>query len=166
MKTLLVGLGNPGERFAGTRHNLGADVLKYWEDHVLSDDSKGVKLVYPTDYFMNDTGKLVGALVQKNGYSPGDIVLLHDDLELAYGKVAASPGGSARGHNGVRSVLEALSTLDVPRIRLGIGRPPEHVEPHDFVLARFGVEERATFQELLAEGADALTTYLRQRQEE
>lgn len=159
---ILVGLGNPGPQFKGTRHNLGVRVLRAWYDanksHAISitdwNDSvqlesqlaelsmNGTKIVclFPLT-FMNNSGTAVAAAMEKYGAVATDVVLIQDDMELAFGGIQAIDGGSAKGHKGVRSVHEVLKTQDIKRLRIGIGRPPENIAASDFVLAKFTAEE-------------------------
>ncbi len=145
---LVVGLGNPGPEYAGTRHNAGfmvvdllADSLcaAYWKDESgakvarvrLGDDE--LVLAKPQT-FMNVSGKSVRRLLDVHGVAPGDLVVVHDDLDLLEGEVRAKRGGGHGGHNGLRSLVEALGTGDYQRVRVGIGRPPGRQDPADFVL--------------------------------
>lgn len=163
-KLLLVGLGNPGKKFAGTRHNLGIDILRAWvrrqdssvswrsENKFQSDivqmrsDQLSVDCLFPTT-FMNESGKAVQAYVQFYSIAHEDILLIHDELELSLGEVVIKPGGSAHGHNGIRSIQTALGTDQLARLRLGIGRPGEMVPVERYVLERFSEEEQAVIEE-------------------
>lgn len=134
--TLIVGLGNSGEKYAKTRHNLGARVVEAWAKEY----PEGEVLLPQPGVFMNDFGTIV----------PRDreVVLVHDDIELSLGKIKFVSGGSARGHKGVKSVQEHLGTKDIPRLRLGIGRPPTGVEVDDYVLGRFTPAEEEKLAQL------------------
>jgi PTH1 family peptidyl-tRNA hydrolase len=135
-KYLVVGLGNPGQQFAGTRHNLGQSVLHAFEV------PEGVSVYFP-EAFMNDCGPDVAAYMKKNGWTLAELVVVHDELELPLGEVAWQKGGSAHGHNGIRSLIAALGSPDFRRLRLGIGRPPEQIPVDRFVLSAFLGEEQA-----------------------
>jgi len=145
---LVVGLGNPGSEYAATRHNAGffvVDLLAenlraaYWKDEAgakvarvrLGDDD--LVLAKP-QAFMNVSGKAVKRLAETYGVPAGEIVVVHDDLDLPEGAVRAKNGGGHGGHNGLRSVSEALGNGDYLRVRVGIGRPPGRQDPADFVL--------------------------------
>lgn len=141
---IFVGLGNPGKKYARTRHNLGARMVEAWvEEH------KDAEVLLPQPgVFMND----FGSIVPQNK----DLLIVHDDIELPFGEIKFQAGGSAKGHKGVRSIHNALGTTDVPRLRLGIGRPPEGFQVDDFVLDRFTEEE----EEKLGEMMERATSYL------
>lgn len=161
---LVVGLGNPGPRYADHRHNVGAMVLQ----ELLAECGGGLRrhkaaqalvaevrlgegggglpgpravLAQPTTY-MNDAGGPVVGLAKFYSLRPADVVVLHDDLELPFGEVRLKVGGGEGGHNGLRSVSKALKTRDYGRIRVGIGRPPGRMEVADYVLKPFSTAER------------------------
>lgn len=131
----MIGLGNPGRRYAGTRHNFGCSVLHAWAEETGGAKKKVVAL-FPTT-MMNNSGDAVGHYVREHGVSPEQILIIHDDLELPLGEVRRVAGGSAKGHRGVRSIQEALGTTNIPRLRLGIGRERAGESVHDFVLGKF-----------------------------
>ena len=168
---LVVGLGNPGPQYATTRHNIGflvADVLadrigsgfkvhkKSGADVVtgrLGDTS--VVLAKPRTY-MNVSGGPVAGLVR---YYGGELVVVHDDLDLGFGVVRLKQGGGEGGHNGLRSISTSLGTKDYLRVRFGIGRPPGRQDPADFVLKRFSATERKDLDfavDLAADATEAL----------
>ncbi len=172
--TLIVGLGNPGGRYAGTRHNVGwavVDVLarrlrSRWRRagfpaEVAEGELGGrrVVLVKPLTY-MNRSGEAVAAALRRYG-AEGGVILVHDDLDLPPGRVRVRPGGGAGGHRGVLSVQAALGTEEVGRVRVGIGRPPAGVDPADYVLAPFAPEEEAAVGEAVERAAAAVETLLR-----
>jgi PTH1 family peptidyl-tRNA hydrolase len=147
MTRLVIGLGNPGPDYAHTRHNAGflvVDLLastlggSYWKDEAgakttrvrLGDED--VVLAKP-QAFMNVSGKAVRRLVEAYGVPLGEVVVVHDDLDLPEGDVRAKSGGGHGGHNGLRSLHEAVGD-DYMRVRVGIGRPPGRMDPADFVL--------------------------------
>ena len=161
---LVVGLGNPGPRYAAHRHNVGAMVLQGLLDDCggglrrhkaaqalvaevrLGAGSGGLPgpravLAQPTTY-MNDAGGPVAGLTSFYSLRPGDVVVLHDDLELPFGEVRAKVGGGEGGHNGLRSISKSLRSRDYQRIRIGIGRPPGRMTPADYVLQNFSTAER------------------------
>ncbi len=147
MTRLVIGLGNPGPDYAHTRHNAGflvVDLLastlggSYWKDEAgakttrvrLGDED--VVLAKP-QAFMNVSGKAVRRLVEAYGVPLGEVVVVHDDLDLPEGDVRAKSGGGHGGHNGLRSLHEAVGD-DYMRVRVGIGRPPGRMDPADYVL--------------------------------
>lgn len=177
---LIIGLGNPGKNHATTRHNAGflcLDFLqKEWGTDAFHENKKmsaeisegqvgkhKVLLVKPTT-FMNASGTTVSQLVHFYKLTPEDIVVLHDDLDIAPGTYKATSSSRAAGHNGVSDIIEKLGTQDFYRIRLGIGRPAEVngacMPSHDFVLQNFSAEEFATLSSLFPEVKDELAKRL------
>ncbi|MDR1775130.1 MAG: aminoacyl-tRNA hydrolase [Actinomycetes bacterium] len=145
---LVVGLGNPGDEYAQTRHNLGwmtVDVLverlnaRYWKTECgavtarVTVDGSQVMLAKPQT-FMNLSGNAVAKLADAYGVAPDHIVVIADELDLEPGDIRTKIGGGHAGHNGHRSIIEKLQTRDYRRIRIGIGRPPGRMDPADYVL--------------------------------
>lgn len=167
---LVVGLGNPGENYARTRHNLGfmvADLLAArlgakFKAHrrsgaeVLTGRLAGrsVVLAKPRCY-MNESGRQIGPLAKFYSVPPADIIVVHDELDLEFGSIRLKFGGGEGGHNGVRSVASALGTKDFQRVRIGIGRPPGRKDPAAFVLENFTAAERADVPTICEQAADA-----------
>jgi peptidyl-tRNA hydrolase, PTH1 family len=165
---LVVGLGNPGRRYRGTRHNLGQDVIHHLAAHLgvrLEEDgwvrtgrrrvgAATVVLAVPTTY-MNVSGAAVRDLLRRSRRRPADLLVVHDDLDLPLGHLRLRPGNGPGGHNGVRSIIEELGTGMFPRLRIGIGRPPQGVDPVEFVLERFTREEREAIDRAVAQAAEA-----------
>ena len=143
---LIIGLGNPGKKYAKTRHNLGARVVEAWheQNHGAAD-----VLLPQAGTYMNDFGTIVP--------KDRELLVVHDDIEVPLEQMRFTAGGSARGHKGVRSVQAALGTRDIPRLRLGVGRPPEGIEVEDYVLAEFTDEEMGVVEEMMREAMDYLT---------
>ena len=139
---LVVGLGNPGAKYAATRHNVGYMVLDELagelaplpgvKAHVAVVD--GVAYARSTTY-MNTSGEAVGPLAAKLGVAPERIIVIHDELDLPAGKVRVKLGGNENGHNGLKSITQALGTRDYLRVRVGIGRPPAGTPVPEWVLA-------------------------------
>lgn len=154
---LVVGLGNPGPRYEGTRHNAGfwlADRLarrlgtdfraarRFPLDACEAGTAAGrVRIVKPTTY-MNRSGQAVGAIAEYFRIAPAAILVVHDDLDLPPGSVRVKEGGGHGGHNGLRDIAAHLGTRDFARVRLGIGRPGPEKDPIDYVLERPRAEER------------------------
>lgn len=167
---LVVGLGNPGENYARTRHNVGfmvADVLAArlgakFKAHKRSGAEistgrlagRSVVLAKPRCY-MNESGRQVGPLAKFYSVQPSDIVVLHDELDLDFGRIRLKLGGGEGGHNGLRSVAAALGTKDFHRVRIGIGRPPGRKDSAAFVLEPFNAAERAEVPTICEQAADA-----------
>ncbi|MGH3958358.1 aminoacyl-tRNA hydrolase [Mycobacterium sp.] len=167
---LVVGLGNPGPNYAQTRHNLGfmvADLLaarlgSKFKAHKRSGaevvtgrlGGRSVVLAKPRSY-MNESGRQVGPLAKFYSVPPADIVVIHDDLDLDFGRIRLKIGGGEGGHNGLRSVAAALGATDFQRVRIGIGRPPGRKDPAAFVLENFTGAERPEVPTICEQAADA-----------
>ena len=139
---LVVGLGNPGEKYAATRHNVGYMALDELAGELtpvpgvkaLVQVRDGVAYARSTTY-MNTTGEAVGPVAKQLGVAPERIIVVHDELDLPAGKVRVKLGGNENGHNGLKSITEHLGTRDYLRVRVGIGRPPKGVAVPDWVLS-------------------------------
>jgi peptidyl-tRNA hydrolase, PTH1 family len=166
---IVTGLGNPGRRYKGTRHNVGQEVVCLLADQLrvrLADDGwartargrlEGVTLVLAIpETFMNLSGQAVRDLLRRRRRRPGDLLVVHDDMDLSLGHLRLRPGNGPGGHNGVRSIIEEIGTGEFPRLRIGIGRPPAGVDPTDYVLERFTPEERGTIDEAVTRAAEAV----------
>ncbi len=170
---IVVGLGNPGSKYEGTRHNIGFTVVDYWARRlrIAFDQSRCDALVgqgmmkdipvvlAKPQTFMNRSGIAVAALLQQYGASAAELVVIYDDLDLPVGRIRIRRRGSAGGHRGMSSIIEQLAATEFDRIRIGIGRPPEGVTVIDHVLARFAeseVEELAKVVERSSEALDGL----------
>jgi peptidyl-tRNA hydrolase, PTH1 family len=167
---LVVGLGNPGPQYAKTRHNVGfvvADLLAgrmgaAFKVHKKSGAEivtgrlghKPVVLAKPRTY-MNESGRQVGPLAKFYSVSPADVIVIHDELDIDFGQIRLKLGGGEGGHNGLRSVANALGTKDFQRVRIGIGRPPGRKDPAAFVLENFSAAERPEVPTLCEMAADA-----------
>lgn len=178
---LVVGLGNPGRKYQHTRHNLGFMVLDALAEKIKFSFSDSEKMlgqlarVSHTEHdkvfflkphtFMNLSGQSVGACSRFYKIEPADLLVIHDDLDLAFAKCRFVRNGRSAGHNGVESIVEHLGTLDFPRLKIGIGRPPfPDQEPSEFVLQRFLKEEIdfLTSHKSLEHWTEAVLTYLDQ----
>jgi len=168
---LVAGLGNPGDRYAKTRHNVGAMVV----DELASRAGERLKKVrfVPADAaeiregderlvlvrargHMNESGPGYAGLAKKLGVPPEQVIAAHDELDLAFGALKVKLGGSTAGHNGLGSLVQALRTPDFLRLRLGIGRPPGRQDAADFVLKPFSRAEEPDAALLVDLGADAV----------
>lgn len=173
---LLVGLGNPGKKYAENRHNAGFHCLDHLaEAYHLVFDGKRDKAVLAMgrlagrrailakpQTFMNDSGQAVGAIARFFKVAPGDILVIYDDLDLPQGVIRVRPRGSSGGHRGIESIIEHLGTRDFPRLRVGIGRPPGRMDPKAYVLQDFDDAERETMDEVYGRVLDAVETLIRE----
>jgi PTH1 family peptidyl-tRNA hydrolase len=174
---LVVGLGNPGERYATTRHNIGARVVERLADRLGTrlrkvrfnpieaadgrvDDSPLV-LARPLT-FMNVSGPAIASLARRRGVEPEHVVACHDEIDLAFGSLKLKQGGSTAGHHGLDSLAQGLRSSDFHRVRLGVGRPPGRKDAADYVLEPFAKAERETVEVLIEEAADAVLTLVRE----
>lgn len=173
---LVVGLGNPGPGYERTRHNVGflvADTLaervgdrftvhkKSGADLLTARlDGRRVLIAKPRSY-MNLSGRPVAALVKFFSVPLGEVIVVHDELDLPFGTIRLKRGGGEGGHNGLRSVSNALTTKDYLRVRIGIGRPPGRQDPADFVLKPFSAAERKEVPVIVEQAADAVELLLR-----
>lgn len=167
---LVVGLGNPGPNYAKTRHNVGFMVIDLLAQRVGSAfkvhkrsgaeiatgrlSGRSVVLAKPRCY-MNESGRQVGPLAKFYSVPPGDLIVVHDDLDLEFGRVRLKLGGGEGGHNGLRSIVNALGTKDFHRVRFGIGRPPGRKDAATFVLETFAAAERPEIPTICEQAADA-----------
>ncbi|CAM2995936.1 aminoacyl-tRNA hydrolase [Skermania piniformis] len=172
----MVGLGNPGPGYERTRHNVGFLVVdrlaerlgeRFGADRRSGADlvqtrlaDRRVLLAKPRSY-MNTSGRAVGLLSRYFAVPVGDVVVIHDDLDLDVGAIRLKQGGGEGGHNGLRSVSAALSGRDYLRVRVGIGRPPGRKDPAAFVLEPFSAAERKELPITVEEAADAVELLLR-----
>ncbi len=174
---LVVGLGNPGDKFLGSRHNLGYEVVEEMAEResISLDTSKPnrariavinhlgnrVVLACPTT-FMNLSGEAVASLIRRNGVNDvGCVIVVHDELDLQPGRVKVKRGGSAAGHNGLKSIRQHVGSDDFVRIRIGIGKPPDPQNGRNWVLRRPSSEDRSRLDAAVQIGIDAIETILR-----
>ena len=173
---LIVGLGNPGRRYRGTRHNIGREVLdllaRQHRTAIETDDGwseigrgaiegRRVLLARPETY-VNVSGTAVADLRRRHRIAPADLLVIVDDLDLPVGTLRVREKGSHGGHNGLRSIIEALGTTDFPRVRVGIGRPPGGVDPADYVLQRPSSDERPILDEAVRRAAEGIALWVTQ----
>jgi PTH1 family peptidyl-tRNA hydrolase len=169
---LVVGLGNPGRQYAGTRHNVGFDVLAALaERHRLEWESApaealiakwraaAVLLAKPLT-FMNLSGHAVGELLRFYKIDLPDLFVIVDDVNLELGRLRARPSGSAGGHNGLKSIIASFGTEEFARLRVGVGRGDARRDLADHVLAKFDPEERTIVAEAVGRGADAVELFV------
>jgi len=173
---LVVGLGNPGQKYAGTRHNVGFDVVAelvrrhgqgggkeafFGQLDDISLATQRVLLLRPQT-FMNVSGKSVLAVRDFYKLSDEDLLVVTDDFNLPLGQLRARRGGSAGGHNGLEDVIRVLGHNQVARLRIGVGAPPGAAEVVDYVLGRFTAQEKQEIELAIAKAADAVETWVSQ----
>lgn len=171
---LLAGLGNPGPEYCYTRHNIGFHVIDaladitgahYWKQ------ACGCEVAYTTWHdkelilakpqsFMNLSGGPLSKLIKKENIALDHFIVINDDLDVAEGKVKLKPKGSANGHNGLRSIIQKIGSQDFCRIRCGIGRPPQGMDPAKYVLKRLSPHEKELFTSEIADAIELIEDYL------
>jgi PTH1 family peptidyl-tRNA hydrolase len=174
---LIVGLGNPGSRYSGTRHNIGFNCIGHFArrygikwDRKLANARTGrgfacgedLVLARPQTY-MNLSGSSVARLLHRFKLKPQELILIHDDLDLTFGRIRMRQGGGSGGHNGVSSIIDNLGgERDFIRLRFGIGRPASANEDDivDYVLSPFPPDERTQLHDLVERAVDALCCLL------
>jgi len=164
---LIVGLGNPGRTYEGTRHNIGFDVADLlaarhrleWEatpaDALMARWRAGAALLVKPLTFMNLSGPAVAELMRFYKVERADLFVLVDDTNLDLGRLRARPSGSAGGHNGLKSIIGAFGSEDFARLRVGVGRGEARRDLADHVLARFDPQEREDVADAVGRSADA-----------
>jgi len=171
----VVGLGNPGRRYQRTRHNVGFRVLaalrkrwdfgrgrsrfhgRLWTGRI---GAAPVTLLAPQTY-MNESGRAVAEMVRYYHPAPSAVLVVLDDMALPPGKLRARRRGSAGGHKGLADIARALGTDELPRLRVGVGSPPEPMDAVAFVLSRFSEQEEATVSQAVERAADAVAAWTR-----
>lgn len=175
---MIIGLGNPGAQYSRNRHNVGFQVLELLAGrHRIAVDRmqqraftgsgfvgvagarQKVLLVKPLTY-MNASGEAVAPLARYYRVTPEDLIVVHDDLDLASGKLRLRAEGSSGGQNGIRSIIDRLGAQDFARVKIGIGRPPGRMDPADYVLQNFTADEESVFGPLRERAADAIECWL------
>jgi PTH1 family peptidyl-tRNA hydrolase len=172
---LIFGLGNPGTQYALTRHNVGFMVAEYLASEagislnrrrfqaitgegMLAGEK--VMLAEPQTY-MNLSGRSVGEAVRFYQVDVGSLIVIHDEVDLPFGRLKVKKGGGHAGHNGLRSIVEVLGSADFIRVRVGVGRPATRIPMADYVLSPFSTAEREQLDGLLREAADAVGCILK-----
>jgi PTH1 family peptidyl-tRNA hydrolase len=176
---MVVGLGNPGSEYARTRHNIGYEVLGVVLERAgetlgrapsrisgllcqvgVGDDR--ILFLAPTT-MMNRSGGAVRAALDYFKLRPNDLLVVHDDIDLPFGRLRLQVGGGSGGHNGIRSVETSLGTKEFSRLKFGVGRPPGSQDPADFVLRPFTVKERSSVDVQIEDAADVVELWLDDR---
>jgi PTH1 family peptidyl-tRNA hydrolase len=175
MPWLVAGLGNPGDRYATTRHNAGRMVVdelaraagarlkkaRFLPAEVaeVNEGGERVFLVASTLY-MNESGTSYAGVARKHGIDPAHVIAVHDEIEIPPGELRVKLGGGSAGHNGLKSLTQALRTPDYHRVRMGMGRPPGRQDPADFVLEPIGRSHEADVAILVDRATDAVRSLI------
>ena len=180
MTWLVAGLGNPGDQYAATRHNVGQMVIdqlvKRHSVKLASHKSRTHIAAYKlgvgidahqiilakSHSYMNESGGPIKALANFYSIEPENIIALHDELDIGFAAIRTKLGGGDNGHNGLKSMTSAFDTPDYYRVRLGIGRPMGQQDPADFVLKQFSKEEKKDLEEFIERGADVVEFLIEQ----
>jgi len=171
---LIAGLGNPGDKYAGTRHNIGfliVDRVAEMAGLALKKknfqglcgvgriDGVEITLLKPQTY-MNRSGASVGSALKSLGVDPGDLIVIHDDIELPFGRLRIKQGGGHGGHNGIRHIREVLGHGEFVRVKVGVDRPPAGGDVSNWVLQNFSSKERKSLTALVDHAAECVRTTL------
>lgn len=176
---LVLGLGNPTEKYTRTRHNIGRRFI----DYVADSKDASYDLIRQTEVFrlpnffgiafdepilfarltsfMNESGPALKSAIDKFGVTAGDVLVILDDFMIPFGELRLRTQGSSGGHNGLKSLIETFGTEEIPRLRVGIGPTPPNEDPADFVLRRFSKSEESRIDDLFKAVEDSLTILLR-----
>jgi len=171
---LIIGLGNPGQKYETTRHNAGFWVIDIIAQHLNIKvdkkqaqaliqsafwDGKKVLLVKPQTY-MNLSGQAVMQLINFYQDQVEDLLIIHDDLDLPVGQLRFKRGGGTGGHNGLKSIVQYLNSQDFDRLKIGIGRPSEYPDVKDHVLTPFTKEEKVSIDEAVSQSIEAVKVWI------
>ena len=177
---LVVGLGNPGDDYSSTRHNIGQMVVDElasrhsarWTTHKSRTDVAAFKIGLGVDAvsvivakshgYMNESGGPIKALAAFYKVAPSQVIVIHDELDIPFAAIRSKLAGGDNGHNGLKSLTSAFDSPDYFRVRMGIGRPPGRQDPADFVLKPFASAEKKTLPEFIARGADTVESLITQ----
>jgi peptidyl-tRNA hydrolase, PTH1 family len=171
---LVIGLGNPGKEYSGSRHNLGYQVVealsrrlksgepvqKHWSLYVnVEYNGRQVMLAQPLTY-MNRSGRAVIELLKNNNVDLADLLIIYDDLDLPPGELRLRQKGGSAGHRGVQSIIDTLGTSEFPRLRIGIGRPAAQTEDADYVLQPVEASEITLYADAIERASDAVLLFI------
>ncbi len=175
----VIGLGNPGRRYSGTRHNIGFTfvrrVAKAWETRLrkrrfsskiaeVEKENEKIMLVLPQTY-MNNSGVAVKRILEGRNIQPEQLLVVYDDLDIPLGEIRIRKRGSAGTHKGMRSIVEEIETTEFPRMRIGIGPLPHEEDAVEYVLSSFNEKESGLLEEGLKRASEALEMILAGRVE-
>lgn len=172
---LIVGLGNPGDKYSYTKHNIGFLIISklaerykikssYKFDGLVGDfflTGNKVLLFEPMKY-MNKSGEPIYKIMDYYDIEADELLVVHDDLDLDFGQLRFKRNGSSGGHNGIKSIINSLGTKDFKRLKVGIGRPPEYLSVPDYVLTKFTAEEKELLEKILTDGVSAIEIMLKE----
>jgi PTH1 family peptidyl-tRNA hydrolase len=165
---LVLGLGNPGDQYASTRHNIGQMVIDYLASDVKFSNHKsktqiadirvaGKSVVLAkTLSYMNESGAPTKALADFYKIAPANLIVIHDELDIDFNTIRIKLGGGDNGHNGLKSLTNNFASTDYYRLRMGIGRPQAPIDPADYVLKPFSQPEKKDLADFIARGALAI----------
>jgi len=175
MPWLVAGLGNPGDRYAATRHNAGRMVVhelaraagerfkkaRFLPSEVAEIHEAGERvLLVASTLYMNESGPSYASVAKKHGVDPAHVIAVHDEIEIPPGELRVKLGGGSAGHNGLKSLTQALRSPDYLRVRMGMGRPPGRQDPADYVLEPIGRAHEADIAILVDRAADAVRSLI------
>ncbi len=178
MVWLVVGLGNPGPEYSATRHNIGQMVVEMlaeqnkarWTTHKSRTDVAAFKIgigaetmsviLAKSKSYMNESGGPIKALATFFKVEPANLIVIHDELDIAFDAIRVKLAGGDNGHNGLKSLTSSLGTANYYRVRMGIGRPLGRQDPADFVLKQFAVAEKKALQDFLIRGTEAVDSLI------
>jgi PTH1 family peptidyl-tRNA hydrolase len=175
-RTLIVGLGNPGKKYARTRHNVGTDAiellaqrlsvsLKVGRDRAQVAETRigdhAVVLAVPTTW-MNDSGEAVGPIARRYKIPAANVIVIHDELDLEPGAVKLKMGGGLAGHNGLKSISQHMGTNDYMRVRIGVGKPSNKEQGADHVLSSIPAAERKILDVAVETACDAVERIMKE----
>jgi PTH1 family peptidyl-tRNA hydrolase len=173
---VVVGLRNPGRKYEGTRHNVGAEVLDILSERWAAPFKSGparvsgevsahrfgdrrIVMVKPYS-FMNESGRVVVAALRYFKAEVDDLLVIHDDIDLPFARLRLHSGRGTGGHNGIKSVVASLSSKEFWRLKVGVGRPPGRMDPADFVLHAFDKPERVEADLVVRDAADVVERFV------
>jgi len=178
-KTLLVGLWNPQSKYLKTRHNIGADILEKFctkNSIELKLDKSGsfkigktsvqnsnIDIIFPM-VSMNNSGEALKAYLKYSNVEASNILVIHDDIDLGFGRLRLKSGSSDGGHNGIKSINSYLQSNEYFRLKVGVGRPPKGVNPADFVLSKFYNNEEEEVEFLIEDSVDIIEMFIKDKE--
>lgn len=176
---VVAGLRNPGADYQGTRHNVGYEVIKRFSERSGESLGRGPSrvrgsiaqvgvgddgaLVFAPNTFMNESGQAVRSALVYHKVDPADLLVVHDDIDLDFGRLRLQVAGGSGGHNGIRSLERSLGTKEFSRLKVGVGRPPGSMDPADFVLRPFSKSEGVEVEMIIDDAADVVGVWLEDR---
>jgi PTH1 family peptidyl-tRNA hydrolase len=171
---LIVGLGNPGETYENTRHNVGFRVCdelrnqleledwkyeKKYEANISEDRKRGITLMKPQT-FMNLSGNSASQYANFFKVDPADILVVYDDIDLQFGDIRFRKEGSSAGHKGVQSIIDLMGTDEIKRVKVGIGHEEKKIPTEAFVLQKFSEEEEKKLPKIIQEASAAVKNHI------